>query len=86
MSPRRLRHINKSEVQEWIELFAFVRRPLTIRFHESLLLQRCIKFLKQGQELLAVHLLRSFGCDNAPGTRDFLLFLQVNSERDNTAS
>ena len=59
---------------------------MTVRFHNALLLQRLIKLLKESEELLGVPLLRSFGGDNAPGTRDFLLLLQVNSgTRDNTS-
>jgi hypothetical protein len=43
----------------------------------ALLLQRLVKFLKQGQEMLGVQLLGSFGGDNPPGTSDFLRLLQV---------
>jgi hypothetical protein len=52
---------------------------VTVRFHDALLLQRLIKLLKESYKLLGVPLLRSFGDDNASGTREFLLLLQGNS-------
>jgi len=42
--------------------------------------------LQAGSEMLGVHLLCSFGGDNAPGTRDVLLLLQVTSEGVNKTS
>ena len=58
----------------------------TVWLQHALLFQRPIQFFKQGQEMLGVHLLCSFGGDNAPGTRDVLLLLQVTPEGVNKTS
>ncbi len=77
--------LTNPQVRDRLEPFEFSPAAFTVRFHHALLLQRVIEFLKKRQETLGVHLLRSFGGDNAPGTRGFLLLLHANSgERYNS--
>ena len=71
--------VTNPQFRDGLELIELSPAAFTVRFHWALLLQRVIEFLKEGQETLGVHLLRSFGGDNAPGTRCFLLLLHLNS-------